>query len=90
MSFAPPLVYSAIVQSGISLAWAQTITGLFFVPGIVFLFFCGSWETILEEAKTVIVDFEPDSDGEGDSEVITSHDNIVPDKELDDIDPEKP
>lgn len=90
LSFGPPLVYSAMVQSGLSLVWAQTVCGLFFVPGIFFLFFCGSWEKILEEAKTVMVDFQPESDGEGDSEVITSHDNIVSDKELDDIDPEKP
>jgi len=66
MAWFPPLVFSIMVQSGVSLAWGLTVMGSIFIISIFFLLFCPSWDEVLEESRMVVVDFAPDFAHEND------------------------
>lgn len=59
----PPLVFTIMVQSNISLAWALTVVASIFLISVFFLCMCGPWEKIIEEANLVDIDFAPISEG---------------------------
>jgi len=58
----PPLVFSIMVESNITLAWALTTVAAIFFISIFFLLLCSPWEEIVEQAQIVLVDFSPDSE----------------------------
>jgi hypothetical protein len=45
-----------MIENKIPLPWALTVVASIFVISIGLLSMCGSWESILEEAKTVEID----------------------------------
>ena len=53
-----------MVQNDITLAWALTTVAAIFSISVFFLLLCGSWEEIVEESRTVEVDFSPESQGQ--------------------------
>ena len=57
MGWLPPFAFTVVVQRGISLPWALTVVAIHFIPAILFLAMCGSWEEIVKEDQTVEVDF---------------------------------
>eukprot|EP00531_Pseudo-nitzschia_arenysensis_P004484 CAMPEP_0116127188 /NCGR_PEP_ID=MMETSP0329-20121206/6713_1 /TAXON_ID=697910 /ORGANISM="Pseudo-nitzschia arenysensis, Strain B593" /LENGTH=504 /DNA_ID=CAMNT_0003621283 /DNA_START=113 /DNA_END=1627 /DNA_ORIENTATION=- len=57
MGWLPPFAFTVVVQRGISLPWALTVVAIHFIPAILFLAMCGSWEEIVKEGQTVEVDF---------------------------------
>lgn len=57
MGWLPPLAFSIVVQRGIVLPWALTVVALHFVPAILLLAMCASWEDIVKEGHTVEIDF---------------------------------
>ena len=60
MGWFPPLVFSIMVQNGISLAWGLTVVGSIFIISIFFLLLCASWENVVEEARAVVLDQKAD------------------------------
>eukprot|EP00536_Pseudo-nitzschia_multiseries_P012624 jgi/Psemu1/244750/estExt_Genewise1.C_4920042 len=69
LGWVPPLVFSIMVQAGISLAWALTVMGSIFLISIFFLLLCPPWDEVVKEAQSVVMDFEPENDDSAEKEI---------------------
>lgn len=57
MGWLPPLVFSIVVEANVRLPWALTVVAAHFLPSIFLLCMCGAWDEIVDESKTIEVDF---------------------------------
>lgn len=54
LSWLPPLIFTFATELGVEQKYAVVMTSAFFLVGLFFLMFSGTWEEIIEESKAIV------------------------------------